>query len=131
MLNVLPPASDASFRGNVEPDDGAEAAGLQPHALAVEGGQALVDVRQAEAGAVALAAARLEHAFERLPGDSKAVVADRHAHAAAAHAGADEEPQRTLGLPVLDGVLDERLDEERRQPHRERLGTGIDLDFEL
>ena len=64
-------------------------AGLQAHALAVERGQPLVDVREAEPGAVALADARLEHALERLAGDPAAVVSNGHAQAAAADARAD------------------------------------------
>ena len=117
--------------GTSRPDDGPEAAGLQPHTLAVERGQPLVDVRETEPGAVALADARLEDAVERLAGNSEAVVSNGHAQAAAADAGTDDEPQRPLGLAVLDRVLDERLDEERRQAHRERLGRGVDLNLEL
>src|SRR5581483_12463224 len=44
---------------------------------------------------------------------------------------ADDQAQRPLGLAVLDGVLDERLDEERRQRHAKRLGGRVDLDLKL
>src|SRR5204863_1934040 len=79
----------------------------------------------------ALTDARLQYAVERLACDPTPVVADRHAQAPAADAGPDDETKRPVGLPVLDGVLDERLDEERRQLHLARLGCCVDLDLEL
>ena len=39
--------------------------------------------------------------------------------------------QRSIGLAVLDRVLDERLHEQRRQPDRERGGIGVDRHVEL
>ena len=115
--------------GYLEPHDGAERERPQPDALAVVRGEQAVDVRKAEAGP--FADARLEHALDRVARDAAPVVAHGHAQPPAPHACAYEEVQRPVGLAVLDRVLDERLDEERRQPDGERVGSGVDGHGEL
>ena len=113
--------------GVIAPGIGISAQALFEHTARLP----LVDIRQAEPRAVALADPRLEHAVERLAGDPEAVVPDGHPQATATDACADDQPQGPIGLAVLDRVLDERLDEERRQPHLERLRRRVDLHPEL
>ncbi len=81
------------------------------------GGESEIDVGEADPGA--LPDAGLEHALDRVARDAPTVVTHRHAQAAAAEPGAHDQVERTIGLAVLDRVLDERLDEERRQAHAE------------
>jgi hypothetical protein len=81
-----------------------------------------VHVGEAEARAVAGAHAGLEHPVERFSGDAATVVADGHAQPASPDPRPHDQPQRTVGLAVLDRVLDQGLDEKRRQAHVERIG---------
>ena len=110
--------------GHLEPDDRAERERAQLHALTVVRGEAEIDVGEADPGAFPHAG--LEHALDRVARDAAAVVAHRHAQPAAPQPRTDEQVERAVGLAVLDRVLDERLHEQRRQAHAERVGRCVD-----
>src|SRR6185312_857961 len=98
--------------GHLEPHNRAERERAELHALAVMRRQAEVDVGEADPGD--LAHAGLEHALDRVTSDAAPVVTHRHPEAAAPQPRANKEVERPVGLAVLDRVLDEWLDEERR-----------------
>src|SRR5206468_7544444 len=70
-------AARGSRRRDLEANDRAERERAQPHALAVVGGEAPVDIREPEPRA--LPHTGLEHTLDRLARDAAAVVAHRHA----------------------------------------------------